>query len=112
MKEHVVKVTDTGDLEFVYHDELADLLKAGDAVVVRASHVEPHPTRGGWLADMRPSGGPVLGCAGSEWRPTHDHGLGELPEIDMQYIGMLAPFELREQALEAEREWLRKERGL
>lgn len=71
-----------GHLSFVYSDELADLLDTGAATVRRVSHVEPSP-EGGWTADMSPVGGPVLG-----------------------------PFPLRQTALDAERDWLRQERGL
>src|SRR5688572_17769860 len=108
--EHVVKINEKGDIEFVYDDELSDLLKLGDSVVVRASHVEPHPNKTGWLADMRPSGGPVIGANGSasiaaelETHISYSH------EIETAGI---EPFALREEALAAEREWLRRERGL
>lgn len=70
-----------GRLVFVYDDQLADLLAAGASEVVRASHVEPAP--GGWVADMGPSGGPLLG-----------------------------PFPLRADALGAELAWLAENRGL
>lgn len=110
MSKHTIKIKD-GHVLFVYDDELGDLMDEGTVAVCRASHVEPHPTRTGWLADMRPSGGPVLGLAG-EWQPTHDKGLAELPEEDMQHIGMLDPFKTRQEALAAEREWLTKEKGL
>lgn len=65
-----------GDLQFIYDDELIELLCEGEPIIVRASHVEPN-TRGQWLADLGPSGGPILG-----------------------------PFPLRNQALAAEVEWL------
>lgn len=48
-----------GRLRFVYDDELLPLLKLGESVLRRASHVEP--AAGGWTADMGPSHGPVLG---------------------------------------------------
>lgn len=96
-------------LRFVYDDALAALAARG--TTTRASHVEPHPTRAGWVADMRPSGGPVLGLDG-EWRPTHDSGLSELPAVDKEHVGMLEPFATRQAALDAEREWLRREQGL
>ena len=59
--------------------------------ITRASHVEPHPTRQGWLADMSPSGGPVIGANGSA-------------SLDAD---RLEPFETRAAALEAELTWLR-----
>lgn len=85
--EHRVVVNADGSLAFVYSDRLASLLKAGDAKVERASHVEPS-LAGGWIADMRPSGGPVL------------------------YDDFGVPFALRADALAAELAWLREHRGL
>ena len=96
MSEHTVVISD-GRARFIYSDDLADLTALGPGTVVkRASNVEPAPyasgmrwigTRG-WVADMAPSGGPVL----------------------------LAPdgdgFSTREAALQAERQWLVTERGL
>ena len=71
-----------GRLEFVWSDQLATFRDLGQTSIKRASHVEGTED-GRWTADMGPSGGPVLG-----------------------------PFELREQALTAEREWLAEHRGL
>jgi hypothetical protein len=59
----------------IYHEAL-DLRELGKLQITRASHVEPD-SDGNWCADMRPSGGPVLG-----------------------------PFRSRSEALGAEREWL------
>jgi hypothetical protein len=56
--------------------EAIDLGVLGHLVISRASHVEPDE-RGCWLADLSPVAGPVLG-----------------------------PFDLRSEALEAERAWL------
>lgn len=83
MEKYVLRI-ENGAMTFVYADPLAPLAALGR--VVRASRVEPHPTRPGWIADMEPSGGPVLG------------------EFD--------PYQTRAAALEAEREWLREHRGL
>ena len=58
------------------YGELIDASGIGTASTARASHVEPHPA-GGWTADLKPSGGPVLG-----------------------------PYPLRSDALAAERAWL------
>lgn len=69
-----------GVASFVYSDAMAGLVRQHGGRPERASHVEPHPTLAGWIADMRPSDGPVL--------------------------GMAQPFELREEALQAERAWL------
>ena len=56
--------------------EAIDLGVLGHLVISRASHVEPNDS-GRWLADLTPVAGPVLG-----------------------------PFDLRSEALEAERAWL------
>lgn len=58
------------------YDETIDLHALGPPLIQRASHVEPSPD-GRWLADLSPVQGPVLG-----------------------------PFDLRTQALTAERQWL------
>ena len=42
------------------YDEALDLHEIGKVQITRASHVEPDAA-GCWWADMRPSGGPVLG---------------------------------------------------
>lgn len=84
-----ILIDSDGTIRHVYDDRLAPLLvDVGVKTTVRASHVEPHGD--GWIADMGPSGGPVLffdddGCV---------------------------PFETRQAALDAEREWLRREKGL
>ena len=70
-------VSPSGSLSFIYSDELVGLLELGRAEIRRASHVEPNPSGGGWIADMGPSGGGVLG-----------------------------PFRLRSEALAAEIQWL------
>ncbi len=71
----------------VYSDQIADVLpKLGGYTVTRASHVEPDGN--GWIADMRPSGGPVLLASDGH------------------------PFTLRQEALDAERQWLRDTWGL
>jgi hypothetical protein len=64
-----------GSVKAVY-SELIDLATIGRPAITRASQVEPDD-RGGWLADLGPVGGPVLG-----------------------------PFGRRSEALEAERAWL------
>jgi hypothetical protein len=54
-------VGNDGTLRFIYDDDLASMLEdVGALSIARASHVEPHP-EGGWIADMDPVGGPVLG---------------------------------------------------
>ncbi len=64
-----------GSVKAVY-SELIDLGTLGRPAITRASHVEPDD-RGGWLADLGPVVGPVLG-----------------------------PFGRRSEALDAERAWL------
>ena len=64
-----------GTVRAVYSEEI-ELNSLGHAVITRASHVEPDE-RGGWLADLFPVAGPVLG-----------------------------PFRRRSEALEAELAWL------
>lgn len=83
MTEHTIVIED-GVMRFVYADELKPLLDTGDAHIKRVSHVEPDDTRPGWwTADMGPLDGPVLG-----------------------------PYNTREAALAAERDWLREHKGL
>ena len=76
VKEFIIGSDDEGRLQFIYSDELAFLLELGESTTKRASHVEPDG-HGQWTADMAPVGGPVLG-----------------------------PFKLRQEALDAEVEWL------
>jgi hypothetical protein len=83
----VVFVGGDGRLKFVYDDELLPLMELGSATMRRASHVEPlvglrGETRGEWLADLTPYGGPVL-----------------------------TDFGTRAEALAAERDWLNAQLG-
>ncbi len=48
-----------GTIQFIYNDDLRDLLSEGSAKITRASHVEPCGTL--WQADLAPVNGPVLG---------------------------------------------------
>ena len=72
----LIVVEPDGEIRYIYDDALREIMRLGDAVITRASHVEP-TEQGEWTADMRPSDGPVLG-----------------------------PFVTREEALQAERRWL------
>lgn len=94
-------VIENGVARFVYDDALAPLLREGPSQTVRASHVEPHPTKTGWVADMGPSRGPVLGSNGPHTNA--DAGIA---------WDRVAPFATRQEALDAERAWLREHRGL
>jgi hypothetical protein len=64
-----------GAVQCIYSEEI-DLSVLGSPAIARASHVEPDG-QGGWLADLSPVDGPVLG-----------------------------PFPLRSTALAAEQAWL------
>lgn len=73
-----LSVDESGTIRCIYHDALAELIQEGSGTLQRASHVEPDPERlGFWVADLSPVGGPVLNG-----------------------------FKLRQQALDAEVEWL------
>lgn len=98
-----------GTVRFVYDDALAEVFEGEQQETRRASHVEPHPARPGWLADMRPSGGPVLGRG---WQRTPEAIAWSLANEGSDGIASLPPFQTRQEALAAEREWLRRERGL
>lgn len=82
MEREIVVTFDSGTATFVHDDRLAFLFDHGTATIARASHVEPNDDAQ-WTADMSPVGGPVLG-----------------------------PFRLRQEALDAERDWLSQNRGL
>lgn len=68
-----------GTIRFIYDDKLAEVARGLNGTIhpCRASHVEPTDD-GQWEADLSPVGGPVLG-----------------------------PFALRQDALDAEVDWLR-----
>jgi hypothetical protein len=71
-----IVVDQCGTIKFIYEDDLRSLLQAGHTQVKRVSHVEP-TSEGRWTADLSPINGPVLG-----------------------------PFELRNEALNAEIKYL------
>jgi len=54
-----IYVSPDGQLRHIYDDAL-NLADLGHVRISRASHVEPAPTSG-WIADLSPVGGPVLG---------------------------------------------------
>lgn len=93
-----------GNMTFIYSDDLAGLLDGGAAKVTRASHVEP-ALGGGWQADMRPSGGPILFRGGVEV----DGDTLDFREKNGPY---LKGYNSRREALAAEVAWLRQNRGL
>src|SRR5262245_51440707 len=85
-----------GNARFVYSDEDAAFMRevapGSTERTARASHVEPSGD-GGWEADMRPVGGPVI----LDCRP----GVGSEP-------GEICGFATRDEALQAEAAWLRR----
>lgn len=119
MAEHTIVIAN-GHIRFVYSDDLAELLDEGTAAVCRASHVEPHPTKVGWLADMRPSGGPVLGANGTTHTPIDmaagidlHHPITAFGPVQTNILGStIEPFKTRAEALAAERAWLTANKGL
>jgi hypothetical protein len=113
MSDHTIKIQD-GKLQFVYDDALGDLLDEGTVAVCRVSHVEPHPATGlGWVADMRPVGGPILGADGATFTPQSELPMEHFGSVEKAVIGAaLAPFKTRADALAAERAWLTEHRGL
>lgn len=76
--EFIFSIAPNGKITAIYDDRIADFLASGKTTITRASQVEPHPD-GGWIADMSPSGEDVI----------------------------LGPFPLRQQALDAECEFLK-----
>ena len=88
--DHELWINEDGSIEHVYDDALAPLFAeefaTGGVRTQRASHVEPFGA--GWLADMRPVGGPVLLDTNT------DNPLGRVA------------FKTRAEALAAERAWL------
>ena len=81
-----VRIARDGSVRVLYADKLQPLHEAlGEVTIRRASHVEPAPAGGGWFADMNPVGGPLLG---------------------LEFEGRLVGFPTRQEALDAETEWL------
>ena len=118
MDGYDIVVTEDGDLRFVYADELAEVFAGDPQRTRRVSNVEPaanyEPLReagvtDGWVADMSPVGGPILLANGRVeiYRRSYSDA-----DKYRATIGQLRAFPTRAEALQAEREWLRKERGL
>lgn len=116
MEDADILIDESGHVRFVYSDLLDSVFADDERMTTRASHVEPHPTKGfGWIADMVPSGGPVLGASGEmnvidTTRSDAFCYLGQAG-IDAQWA-KLEPFATRQAALDAERAWLRAHKGL
>jgi hypothetical protein len=49
--EQILVINPDGSLEFIYNDELRDLVDQGDATITRVSNVEPNEN-GEWIASM------------------------------------------------------------
>ena len=109
-------VAPDGTVTTIYDDLLVDVFAAalGTTETKRASHVEPNPIGEGWLADMRPVHGPILGADGTSYLPIN-MPVGYETKLPVDQLGpvernMLAhsvkPFRTRQAALDAEREWL------
>lgn len=112
MKEHTIKIVDGGAVEYIHDTTLAAALDdLGPAKITRASHVEPHPSRPGWVADMRPSGGPILGAKTTFMRVSHTAAAVPVDQLGRS-LDALVPFATREDALAAEVAWLKREKGL
>lgn len=62
MKQNKIIIKD-GVVKFIYDDKMNGLLNMGNSTVSRASHVEPQNVNGSirWFADLSPSGGGILG---------------------------------------------------
>jgi hypothetical protein len=54
-------ISKSGQIRFIYNDDLLSLAGLGTATIQRASHVEPSEDGSGWKADMSPVNGPMLG---------------------------------------------------
>lgn len=72
----VINILTSGDMKFIYDDDLREIVDHGKAKISRASHVEPNDSAE-FTADLSPVGGPILG-----------------------------PFPLRQTALDAEVTWI------
>lgn len=59
MSSQIIKIANDGTITAIYSDELAELIAQGEAMIFRASHVEP--VGAAWIADLAPMGGPILG---------------------------------------------------
>ena len=79
---NAITIDADGGVRAIWSDSLSWLRDEGECQIRRASHVEPTP-ESRWTADMRPSGGLILG-----------------------------DYDLRQDALAAELEWLAANLGL
>lgn len=82
-----ILIDDDGTIQAIYSDDLAEAFAGETLTTRRASHVEPFGQ--GWIANMRPVGGPVL------WDTATTNPLGKVA------------FKTRRGALDAEVAWLK-----
>lgn len=98
MSEDDILIDEHGNIRFVYSDLLDSVFEEDNRETHRVSHVEPvnSPCGHGWQADMEPVGGPIL------WdrRKVGDNHFENFP------------FKTRQEALAAERKWLRENHNL
>lgn len=87
-------IAEDGQVQSIYSDTLAEVFEGETLDTQRASHVEPHPSKGGWVADMTPTGEEVLLGANGLWYT----GAGGWDLVE--------PFRTRQAALDAEVAWL------
>lgn len=113
--EYDIYIGADGTVQHVYDDALAGLLEGeGEVRTTRASHVEPAGS--GWLADMRPVGGPVIGADGTsddaDWSKVCDDLECQLFPNRCDHVDLKPqPFATRAAALAAEMAWLRQRMG-
>jgi hypothetical protein len=62
-KEYEIFISPSGDVHFVYYDELKPLLELGKPSIERISHVDAFIVDDSivWFADLSPINGPKLG---------------------------------------------------
>ena len=59
MTKMVIAIKPDGTMQFIYKDEMARIIKKGNAKIKRASYVEPKENK--WTANLSPLKGPILG---------------------------------------------------
>jgi hypothetical protein len=56
-----IQISTNGQISAIYFDDLVGLCEQGKTEIKRASHVEPVEGGHGWMVDMDPVGGPMIG---------------------------------------------------
>ena len=120
MNDIELYINEDGSVQAIYTDDLASVFPGADMQTRRASHVEPHPTKGGWIVDMPPVDGYLLDAGATEPGPNGPNGFTEvttkvrdwrrlpLPDLvgAIEATVQVKPFTTRQAALDAERAWL------